>query len=374
MNFKSYAIYFPQFYSTPVNDDAWGKGFSDWLLVGQANFRQSWRRRMPSRGFYDGSSRAVHAEQVDEALQAGLSGFAVYHYWFYSEQLLDEFERGVLSGNTLSGKDQWFLIWASESWSKRWVGSADLLIDLSRDPTEEMIASHCDHLARCFASPGYVRWRGRPLFVFYNLGYFSYPKKLVDCYRQCLAQLGFDVAFAYVVKHPSDLQHAKYMDACYLFEPRLFFNSVQRSRGNLAGSVLTACRKALGDKLTDKALVFADKWLSRGRTFSASQFAEYFASEQRAALIRLAGAEVQNILCPAWNNAPRYGDSFTMLEPATVEHFEEQLIASSKLSDLPVIVNAWNEWSEGAAIEPCAYTGRKYLDVFKRFSGLGSEV
>ena len=32
-------------------------------------------------------------------------------------------------------------------------------------------------------------------------------------------------------------------------------------------------------------------------------------------------------------------------------------------SDLPPLVNAWNEWTEGAAIEPCAYLGRSYLDA-----------
>jgi hypothetical protein len=374
MNLNTYAIYFPQFYSLPVNDEAWGKGFTDWLLVGQANFQHSWERRVPLRGFYNGSDPNVHKQQTQEALEAGLSGFAVYHYWFYSQRLLGAFEDGILAGNTLTGKDQWFIIWASENWSKRWVGSPELLIDLNREPTQEMMEAHCEHLLRCFSSPGYVKWHNRPLFVIYNLGYFKSPEKLVNDYRECLSRFGIDVAMAHVVKSPADLEHCAYMDASYLFEPRLFFNSIRKDRGSLASMAHSAFRNVFGGNLTDKALVLVDQWTSNANLFTKMQFSDYFKSEQRAGYIDRTGVNVQNILCPGWNNAPRYGKRFTMLEPATTDQFEQQLISSSNLSDLPVLINAWNEWSEGAAIEPCGYTGREYLDVVTRATKLNKET
>lgn len=373
MNKKPYAIYFPQFYPSRVNDDAWGKHFTDWLLVGQANFRDLWERRAPARGFYDGSDRGVHLSQALEAKQAGLAGFGLYHYWFYTQHELPAFEQSVLSGQVLNEPDSWFLIWANESWSKRWVGNPELLIDLSRHPNNEMIEAHCKYLKCCFENPGYVKWKNRPLFVFYNLGYFDQPQKIVSSYRECLRRLGVDAALVQVVKSLSDVEYSHFMDGSYLFEPRLFFNAMRKESGWFFRAALSLFRKAFGATLTDQLLVRVDKFQSSSRVHTENQFLHYFSSKLRADHLKRFKNPYQNILCPAWNNAPRYGKRFTSLQPIEPEQFLDQLSTSSELSDLPVLINAWNEWSEGAAIEPCAYYGSRYLDMVKKFADLDCE-
>ena len=44
---KTFAIYFPQFYSIPVNEKAWGAYFTDWTLVANANLHQLWDTLVP---------------------------------------------------------------------------------------------------------------------------------------------------------------------------------------------------------------------------------------------------------------------------------------------------------------------------------------
>jgi Glycosyltransferase WbsX len=373
MKRRTYAIYFPQFYSIPVNDQAWGKHFTDWLLVGQANFAGLWDRRAPEKGYYDGSSPGLHAQQENEAKGSGLAGFGLYHYWFYSQQELSAFEDSILSGNILNEENSWFLIWANESWSKRWVGNAELLIDLVRNPSLEMIRSHCQHLARCFAQPGYTKWRGRPLFVLYNLGYFDHPQNVVENYRGCLKALGVDAAFVQVVKNPADLKYSSFMDGSYLFEPRLFFNTIRKEGGWFFQTALGFFRTLFGPKLTDRLLVQADKLQIHGKPHTYDQFIRYFSSPDRQEWLKQLKGAYQNILCPAWNNAPRYGKRYTSLEPIPPERLLDQLITSAQASDLPILINAWNEWSEGAAIEPCAYYGTRYLDVIKKFADYDDE-
>lgn len=118
---RPFAIYFPQFYPIATNDDSWGNGFTDWVLVANANMRNLWSRRAPARGFYDGASRQVHIEQMEEARQACLGGFGVYHYWFFTHQELAAFERTRLQ-DPGQMRFPWFLIWATEGWSRRWLG------------------------------------------------------------------------------------------------------------------------------------------------------------------------------------------------------------------------------------------------------------
>jgi hypothetical protein len=87
---------------------------------------------------------------------------------------------------------------------------------------------------------------------------------------------------------------------------------------------------------------------------------------------------VQNVLTSGWNNAPRYRQHFTELEVPEPEEFSLMLraaLSSPKFSvDIPLLCNAWNEWSEGAAIEPCHYLGDTMLKAYvntavTRFSG-----
>ncbi len=372
---KPFAIYFPQFYPIKTNDDAWGAGFTDWALVANANLRDAWPRRAPSAGFYDGASPALHSRQIAEAVNAGIGGLGVYHYWFYTHQELKAFEQTLLGSTGSAASPQtppWFLIWASEGWSKRWLAKSDILIHLSSAPDRDAIERHCDHLATCFAHPAYLKWRGRPLFVWYNLGHFEKPEAVVVEYREALRRRGIDIAVAHFVKNPFDLEFCKFTDASYLFEPRLFFGSRSLVSGGKSKAALTALRRIIGSSAAESLLVVRDRLQKSGNTHSAKDFLSYMASPERVGLLACATHARQEVISPGWDNTPRYGDRFTALQPLDPSAFEGLIRQAMEGGDLPPLLNAWNEWAEGAAIEPCAYLGRRYLDAVTRAAFGGS--
>jgi hypothetical protein len=359
-----FAIYFPQFYPIPANDRAWGIGFTDWALLANANMLNLWQRRAPKAGYYDGSSRITHHRQIAEAKCSGLGGFALYHYWFYTQQVLGAFENTLLSGTSSESSFPWFLIWATESWSKRWVGNSQVLIELPSNPTRTQIESHCDHLAICFSHPDYVRWRHKPLFVFYNLAHFVRPESIVVAYRSALFARGVDVAIGHFVKRPSDFSYCSFVDLSYLFEPRLFFSSISKSRGLLASKLLVAFEKISSRQLREAALVVVDKlFCKRGLSISDRKFLYYLVSSARSEYLSAIPHPYQEVVSPGWNNTPRYRGNFTELRPLAPAAFANIIENSLSKSDLPVLINAWNEWSEGAAVEACAYYGTRYLDA-----------
>ncbi len=360
---KPFAIYFPQFYPTATNNKAWGTGFTDWALVANANMRDIWPRRAPAAGFYDGASPLVHARQMNEAKDANLGGFATYHYWFYTHQELNAFETTMLANATSENTLPWFLVWATESWSKRWLANPEILLNLSSAPTQHEIELHCDYLATCFAHPTYTHWHGKPLFVWYNLGHFNQPESVVISYREAMLRRGFDIAVAHFVKNPFDLAYCAFTDASYMFEPRLFFNSKKAARGDVAKLVLTMIKKVVGTAGAEALLVAMDRMQKAGTTHSAAHFLAYMDSPERAAWLASTKQPCQEVLSPGWNNSPRYGDRFTALQPLDPSIFGKLVGDALGKSDLPPLLNAWNEWTEGAAIEPCAYLGRRYLDA-----------
>lgn len=360
---KPFAIYFPQFYPTATNDKAWGAGFTDWALVANANMRDVWPRRAPAAGFYDGAAPLVHERQMAEAKAADLGGFAVYHYWFYTHQELNAFEQTLLANATSETTLPWFLIWATEGWSKRWLADPEILIHLSSTPTQHEIEVHCDHLAICFAHPAYTKWHGKPLFVWYNLGHFDQPESVVVRYRDAMLRRGFDMAIAHFVKNPFDLAHCAFTDASYMFEPRLFFGSQKATRGRAAMATLNMVKKLVGTAGVEALLVAMDRLQKSGTAHSAARFLAYMDSPARVAWLAATQQPCQEVLSPGWNNAPRYGERFTALETLNPLTFGKLVGEALRKCDLPPLLNAWNEWTEGAAIEPCAYLGRSYLDA-----------
>lgn len=359
---KPFAIYFPQYYPTITNDLAWGHGFTDWALVANANLHQTWKRRAPRRGYYDGADPALHRAHFDEMRQGGLGGLALYHYWFYSHQELDAVEQTLL-GQPDAGTLPWFLVWASEGWSRRWLGDPTPIAVLPTEPTPSQIEHHCEHLVRCFSHPTYWRWEGKPLFVWYHLGHFARPGEVVEQYREALARKGVDIAFAHYIKNPFDAQCAGLVEASYLFEPRLFFGMQRASRGSGAKRAFDRVRSSLGERAAARLLTLFDRLQRNGRTHAASAFLDYLASAGRAEFAASLPGRVQQVLSPGWNNSPRYGARFTALQNLPAERFGELVRAAAASGTLPPLINAWNEWSEGAAVEPCAYFGTRYLDA-----------
>ncbi|ARN22641.1 hypothetical protein A4W93_23520 [Piscinibacter gummiphilus] len=332
-----------------------------------ANLHDRWARRAPSRGFYDGSDPAVQLSQMAEMKASGLGGVALYHYWFYSHQELPAVESTLLSSPSPL---PWFLIWATESWSRRWLGDPSPIVDLTHEPAVAEVDAHCRHLVRCFERPDYFQWNGKPLFVWYNLGHFHRPAEVVDMYRSGFRKLGVDVSFGHFVKNPFEVPHSRLVDLTYVFEPRLYFGSQRAARGSGAKRMFDHLRSVLGNRASTQLLILLDKWQQKGKVYHATDFVKYMGSPERKAFLDSIDGPLQEVLSPGWNNTPRYGERFTALEaldPADFGRLIRQ--AQGMRDDIPPLINAWNEWSEGAAIEPCAYFGTRYVDALVSLSG-----
>jgi lipopolysaccharide biosynthesis protein len=75
---------------------------------------------------------------------------------------------------------------------------------------------------------------------------------------------------------------------------------------------------------------------------------------------------------PGWDNTPRRQDASFVIESSTPGAFQawlETTIAETKRDlhgdERLVFINAWNEWAEGAYLEPDRRFGHAYLEAVR---------
>jgi hypothetical protein len=366
---KKYAIFFPQFHRVEVNNLAWGYGFTDWSLVSVANAFNYWKRRSPISGFYDLADEQVVAKQFSSAAQAGIEGFGIYHYWFEDGSELGAVEH-YLSHAKLPDNFDYFYIWANESWSKRWAGKdTEILKTVSTEPCVEEVSRHVSYLKPYMESASYTHVSGRPLFVIYRPEFFKDPVATLARYRKEFERVGLNPLIGYCMKSLADVEYSNCYDFCYLFEPRMFFNFSGLRKNRYVQVAFKKIIHSVSYSTAEKWSVMVSKLLNRGsKTHTFKSFLEYFSSSDRDQVLRQLNCPVQNVLTCGWNNAPRYRQHFTALEVPGANEFTVMLhtaLSNSKYSeDIPLLCNAWNEWSEGAAIEPCHYLGDTLLRAY----------
>lgn len=79
-------------------------------------------------------------------------------------------------------------------------------------------------------------------------------------------------------------------------------------------------------------------------------------------------------VCPgafvSWDNSPRMGNRATVVNGATPEKFKQYYMkqverARELYKSEYIFINAWNEWAEGAHLEPDEKNGYGYLEAIK---------
>ncbi|WP_232424052.1 glycoside hydrolase family 99-like domain-containing protein [Imhoffiella purpurea] len=335
------AFYLPQFHPIPENDAWWGKGFTEWTNVvrGRPQFPGHYQPHLPGElGFYDLRVPEVMARQVALAKLYGIGGFAFYHYWFNGRRLLER----PLEDYLRSGLDLPFCIcWANESWSRRWDGRAnEILIAQEHSPEDDIafIASAASYLR----DPRYIRVRGRPLLLVYRPELLPSPVETARRWRHWCQNNGVgDLYLAYTQSFES-ADPARYgFDAAIEFPPN--------------NSHPVAITKRIERRNRDfKGMIY--DW-----TVYPEQSRHYAPCRYR--LFR--GVN------PSWDNEarrPGCGAIFLGSSPSGYREWLENAIRDTldrfdDMSERLVFVNAWNEWAEGAHLEPDQRYGYAYLQA-----------
>ncbi len=335
-------FYLPQFHPIPENNEWWGEGFTEWTNVqpAQPQFAGHYQPHMPGElGYYNLLDPTVQRRQVELAKLYGIGGFCFYFYWFGGKRLLETPTENYLNDGSLDLP--FCLCWANENWSRRWDGNDSQVLMAQQHSPEDDLA-FIAHVARYMRDQRYIRVGGKPLLLVYRPGLLPSAQETARRWRQwCQNNDIGEIYIAYTQSFDA-VDPAEYgFDAAIEFPPN---NSAPHS---VTGGI-TPLKEDFESKLYDwRALALcSEHYLHPAYKLFRS-------------------------VCPSWDNTARRkqrGTVFVNNTPALYQHWLENAIVDT-VKQFPsederlIFVNAWNEWAEGAHLEPDARYGYAWLQA-----------
>ena len=321
------AFYLPQFHTIPENDEWWGKGFTEWRNVTRAlpQFEGHYQPKLPGDlGFYDLRNPDVMREQARLAREYGISAFCFYFYWFGGKTLLETPLRNWLNDKSIDL--QFCLCWANEKWTRTWDGRGDeILIDQKHSPEDDI--AFIEHVAEYMRDPRYLRIDGKPVLLVYRPGLLPDAKQTSSRWRNwCRENEIGEIHLAYVQSFERPDPKAIGFNAAVEFPPNLS-----------SSSAVTHEQALLNNDYKGKIL----DWQKMAQQFHLHK--------------ELSDAVHPGANCGWDNEARRPGKGVTYVYQSP-RHYGEWLqkimTTTSSAETKTIFINAWNEWAEGAILEP----------------------
>lgn len=343
---KILANYLTQFHAFPENDKWWGTGFTEWTNVarGVPRFKNHYQPRIPrDLGFYSLEHEDTMRKQVALAQAAGVHGFVFYYYSFNGKRLMDRPLEQFLEASDI---DMPFcLMWANENWTRRWDGmEGEVLISQDYLPEDDELL--VKDFARHFTDPRYIRVQGRPLLMIYRPRLIPDTAHTIARWRTMFAE--------HYDEDPIIIMSQSFDD----FDPRPF---------GMDGAIEFPPHKVTKfvPQINSEAQCLDDTF--GGQIYGYEDVVRYSLDEATPPFPLIKTA------VPSWDNDARRQGKGLVIHGSTPVKYEAWLGALVEKAqrepffDEPIVcINAWNEWCEGAYLEPDLHFGSAYLNATSR--------
>ncbi|MCE7699897.1 MAG: glycoside hydrolase family 99-like domain-containing protein, partial [Methanobacterium paludis] len=337
---KLIAFYLPQFHPFPENDKWWGKGFTEWTNVTKAIplFVGHYQPHLPiDLGFYDLRLIETQKRQIELAKKYGIFGFCFHYYWFNGKRLMQT-PLEIFLNNPKKLDFPFCICWANENWTKRWDGNDDEVLiaqKYSSDNDLEFIKDLSEYLR----DDRYIKVNNKAIIMVYKPQLLPNPKKTFSSWRKYCKNEG--IGELYIVgarRHDFTLKPRDYgLDAAVEFPPN-HPHPTQRKKNV----------KYLNLKY-EPAVFDLEKFVESKHNMIEEDYKTF------------------KTVITSWDNTPRRLNE-GQVYIGTPKVYKKWLKDAMKFSkenlgknEQFVFINAWNEWAEGAHLEPDRKYGYAYL-------------
>ena len=363
---KKIAFFLPQFHIIPENNRWWGDGFTEWTNVkaSRPQFKGHIQPEVPiDRDYYCLLDTDTQEKQSRLALEYGLDGFCYYHYWFDGKLLLEKPMENMLQNKKIN--IPFCICWANESWARTWDGEENkVLIRQNYDESEIGWKIHFDYLLRFFKDDRYIKDNNRPLIIVYKPQLIKKCRDMLICWDKLAKESGFNGVYV-GCQHPSVYDydfHDFGIDFGIEFEP---LYSLREEKHCLQKNI----NKIVYGLKNPKWLM----WKIKRKIMGCPNVHDYDLIWKRIVDRIPESNDTAAGAFPAWDNTPRRGQQADVFYKATppkfAEYFKKRMENAKKYYGVDYLfINAWNEWAEGAHLEPDERNGYGYLEAIKNIN------
>lgn len=345
------AFYLPQFHPIPENDMNWGRGFTEWTNVTkcQPRYPGHFQPKLPSElGFYDLRLSEVMTQQSILAKEHGLLGFCFYYYRFGKKRVMD-LPLDLYKKNQNAVLPYCFC-WANESWTRAWDGkTSELLFEQTYE--QETRDGIVQDLAQASLDDKYIKINDRVLFLIYQAAEIPNLRDFTDHIRSNFNKItGKDLIIGTVYSHNFIPEVLESVEFVVQFPPH-------RLPRNWKREILS--RESMSPYNESQQDFYEDYDEVSSKAIQSCQLLD----------------KMFPGVCPDWDNSARRAKNANILVGSTPEKFQQWVKEAMDISrdkynkkNIPspfIFVNAWNEWAEGAILEPSSKYGRAYLEALK---------
>jgi Glycosyltransferase WbsX len=356
------AIYFPGYHQDDHYDSWFGEGWNEWQLLAEAPARFPGHRFLrPAWGAFDEANANWMARQVALAADHGIDVFLFDWYWYSGVRILYRpLEQAFLQA-TNQGRLKFALMWANHDWKNYFPVPKDkepALLLPSRTSADDFgrLMDYCS--TNYFSRSNYWRVdRGLYFGVFEadkfvkQLGGPRPARQVLDKVRQKLRAAGLGTlhmgAFLGAPYTISSLRQAG-------FDSITTYNVTASGKASLPGQPL------------DNYSHLVDRHPTFWKGMDTGELPYY------------------PILTLGWDPSPRwakdapfpptrsdypYGTLVVSNTPAEFDRLcrlARQHVNQARIRPPAIVVNAWNEWTEGSALLPSVEHGTNYLDILSQ--------
>ena len=336
------AYYLTQYHPNPQNDMWWGKGTTEWNNVIQAipQFIDHYQPRKPGElGYYDLRLKENMERQIELAKNYGIREFCFYYYWFDGQRLLERPLNMFLNNPDLN--IDFSYCWANENWTKRFSGTdSGALMKITQ--SKENYIAFIDSIFEDMKDKRYHRIKGKPVLSVYRPSLIPEPETVLEVWQnKAKKALGTELYLIAVSEADNNTDWTKIgFDATTEFQPR----SIEKFCKNITREV-HPIRKDFSGAVYDYKDIIKNKYYKTN-----------------------SNKKCYPAVMPMWDNTARRNQRGTIFHGSTPELYKCWLSDLIKivsmnflLDEKRIYINAWNEWGEGAYLEPDYAYGYAYL-------------
>lgn len=376
------AYYFPNFHADSANERIHGAGWTEWDLVryGTPRFAGHQQPKRPLWGEEDESDPAVMERKASVAAEHGINAFVFDWYWYEDKPFLS----GALENGFMPLDEhpvQFALMWANHDWGtmhpisyyQAKYNKGDVLFT-GRVTDAEWDTMTGYIIETYFKHPAYWLIDGRPYFSIYNaasliesFGSLENIRRRLDLFRIKTEAAGFpglhlnliEVFTPNIVFEESVTEWPEMVKDCGFDSVTAYSwaHFTQQLIPHFKELRTTYDYAACGERVFNL-------WKNQQAKYDVPFFPHVTMGWD---------SSCRTVQSDKWENMG-YGPFSFIWENNTPDEFRrylemaKQFIAESG-QNLPLFINAWNEWPEASYLEPDTVNGYGYLEAVREVCG-----